>query len=96
MDHYQVDHQGTMVETTGSILGTPLSILFNLGATNTFISPSIVSKCKLEVVKQHLGWQVGLASRARISIDSLLQQCALNLGSFFYVSRPLAHPSWLL
>ena len=58
VDHLQVDHQGTMVETTGAIRGTSLSILFDLGATYSFIAPSVVGKCSLKAVKQDIGWQV--------------------------------------
>ena len=40
-----------MVEIMGAIQGTPLSVLFDSGATDSFISPSLVAKCKLETVK---------------------------------------------
>ena len=56
VDHRQADHQGTVVETTGAIQGIPLSVLFDSGATDSFISPSLVAKCKLEAVKQDYGW----------------------------------------
>ena len=82
VDHHQVDHQGIVVETTRDIQGTPLSILFDLGATDSFISPSLVAKCKLEAVKQDLGWQMELVSSARVSIDSIVQKCELSLGGF--------------
>ena len=50
VDHCQEDHQGIVIETTGAIKGTSLSILFDSSANNSFISPSIVGKCSLEVV----------------------------------------------
>ena len=71
-----------MVETIGAIKGTSLSILFDSSATYSFISPSIVGKCSLEVVKQGIGWQVKLASRTKVSTDSLIQQCKLDLREF--------------
>ena len=71
-----------MVETTGAIRGTSLSILFDSGATDSFIAPSVVGKCSLKAVKQDIGWQVELASGAKVSTDSLVQQCKLDLGEF--------------
>ena len=82
VDHRQADHQGTVVETSGAIQGIPLSVLFDSGATDSFISPSLVAKCKLEVVKQDRGWQVELASGAKVSIDSLVHKCGLRIGGF--------------
>lgn len=79
VDHRQADHQGTVVETTGAIRGTPLSVLFDSGATDFFISPSVVSKCKLVAVKQDQGWQVELASGAKVSTDSVVHKCELGL-----------------
>ena len=40
-----------MVDTTGAIRGTPLSVLFELGAIDSFISPYLVVDCQLKVVK---------------------------------------------
>ena len=56
VDHRQADHQGTVVETTGAIRGTSLSILFDSGAIDSFIAPFVVGKCSLKVVKQDIGW----------------------------------------
>ena len=71
-----------MVETVGAIKGTSLSISFDSGAIDSFISPSIVGKCSLEAVKQDIGWQVELASRAKVPTNPLVQQCKLDLGEF--------------
>ncbi len=71
-----------MVETTGAIRGTPPSILFDSGATDSFISPSIVDKCALVAVKKSIGWQVELASGAKVPTKYLVQQCELDLGGF--------------
>ena len=71
-----------MVETTGAIRGISISVLFDLGATDSFISPSIVFKCKLDAVKQDHGWQVELASGIKVSTDSVVHKCGLSLGRF--------------
>ena len=55
-------------------------MLFDLGAINSFISPSLVAKCKLEAVKKDLGWQVELALGTKVSTNSIAQKCELSLG----------------
>ena len=71
-----------MVETIGSIRGISLSVLFDSGAIDSFISLSIVSKCKLDAMKQYHGWQVELASGIKVSTGSVVHKCGLSLGSF--------------
>ena len=56
--------------------------MFDLGATDSFISPSLVAKCKMEAVKQVRGWQVELASGTKVSTDSLVHKCGLSIGGF--------------
>ena len=55
VDHHQADHLGIVVETTGAIRGTPLAVLFDSCTIDSFISPSLVAKCKLEAVKKDHG-----------------------------------------
>ena len=57
-------------------------MLFDSGAIESFISPSLVTKCKLEVVKQDHGWQVELASGSKVSMDSVVHKCQLSIGGF--------------
>ena len=71
-----------MVETIRAIQGISLFVLFDSGSIDSFISPSLVAKCKLEVVKQDHGWQVELASGGKVSIDSLVHKCGLSIGGF--------------
>ena len=82
VDHYQEDHQGTVVETMRSIKGRPHSMLFDSGAIDSFISPSLVTKCKLKAVKQGHGWQVELASASKVSMDLVVHKCRLSIGGF--------------
>ena len=56
--------------------------MFDSGATDSFISPSLVAKCKLEAAKQDLGWQVEQASSTRVSTYFIVQKCKLSLGGF--------------
>lgn len=51
-----------MIETTGVLCGIPISILFDFGASYSFISSSIVEQCRLMSAKQTDRWQVKLAT----------------------------------
>ena len=51
VDDRQVEHQATVIEATGIIGGSSISILFDLGAINSFVSPLVVEHCRLMVVK---------------------------------------------
>lgn len=42
VDNRQAEHQATVIETIGMIRGSSVSILFDFGATDSFISPFIV------------------------------------------------------
>ena len=51
LDGQQEDHQDTMVEIEGKILKNSISILIDLGAFRSYVSPKIVDVCKLDKVK---------------------------------------------
>ena len=42
IENHQAKHQGTIVEATGTLYGISSSILFDSGALDSFISPSLV------------------------------------------------------
>lgn len=56
--------------------------MFDSGATDSFISPSLVVNCKLDSVKQDHGWQVELASGTKVSTDFVVHKCGLSIGGF--------------
>ena len=82
VDNCQVEHQGIVVEATGRLHGIYSSILFNFGASNSFISPSLVQRCRLVAVCQVDRWQVELATSSKVVVDSLVSGCIFNLGTF--------------
>ena len=51
-----------MVEVQGMIQNFFVSILIDLGASLSYISPSIVEKCKLSLQKFENSWLVQLAT----------------------------------
>jgi hypothetical protein len=82
VDHRQAEHQNTVIETSGLLKGKTISILFDSGATDSFISSSLIEKCGLAVVGQGVKWQVELASGAKMTTDLCVQGCNLRLGPF--------------
>ena len=51
LENQQADYQTSIVEVEGKINQTPISILIDLGASLSYISPNLVEKCKLSVEK---------------------------------------------
>ena len=47
LENRQVDHQTSMVEVEGMIKDKPISILIDLGASLSYVSPSIAENCNL-------------------------------------------------
>ena len=58
LEDKQADHQFTMLEVEGKILITNVSILIDLGASLSYITPRVVEKCKIlkEKQKKMHGW----------------------------------------
>ena len=51
LENQQADYQTSMVEVEGKINQIPISILIDVGASLSYISPKLVEKCKLSVEK---------------------------------------------
>jgi len=45
LDDDQAEYQPTMIECEGMIVNQHVSILFDLGASLSYISPNVVEKC---------------------------------------------------
>ena len=57
-----------------------VTVLFDSGATDSFISPFVVERCSLVAVSQEVSWEVELASGARISVSSMVRSCPIQIG----------------
>ena len=71
LENRQVDYQTSMVEVEGKINQIPISILFDLEASLSYIYPNLVEKCKLSVEKFARSWLVQLATGAKRKVISL-------------------------
>ena len=56
VDNCQIDHPGTVFKATGTLYGISSLVLFDLGALDSFISPSLVQKCGLVVAQKYFRW----------------------------------------
>ena len=61
LDGQQEYHQATIVDIKCKILNTSISILMDLGAFWSYVSPKIVDVCKLGKEKLDKPWLVQLA-----------------------------------
>jgi hypothetical protein len=52
VNNCQVEHQSTMLETTGTIADHTLSVLIDPGATESFISGAALKRIKVKAVEQ--------------------------------------------
>ena len=78
----QVDHQTSMVEVQGMIQNFFVSILIDPGASLSFISPSIVEKCKLSLQKFEKSWLVQLATGTKRKVVNYVESCDLTMSQF--------------
>ena len=58
LENRQAEYQTSMVEVEGTLKQIPISILIDLGASLSYVSPRIVEKCKLQKCKFQRSWLV--------------------------------------
>ena len=65
LENRQADYQTSMVEVEGKLNQIPISILIDLGAILSYVSPTLVEKFNLSVTKFAKSWLVQLATGAK-------------------------------
>eukprot|EP00253_Pinus_taeda_P024492 PITA_24492 len=80
VDRDQAAHQSMVVESSGTINGIKFKILFDTGATDSFISSYALNKCGLAARRQNDFHQVEMASGELQSVDLSVDQCGIDLG----------------
>jgi hypothetical protein len=86
VNNRQEEHQSTMLEMIGTVADQTLSILIDLGATESFISGAVLKRIKVKAVEQDEFSFVEMALGAKQKVGGKVTGCALNLGEF--VTRP--------
>jgi hypothetical protein len=83
VNNHLVEHQSTVLETIGTVADQTLSILIDLGATESFISSAVLKRIKVKVVEHDEFSFVEMASGAKQKVGGKVMGCAVNLGEFF-------------
>jgi len=83
LENRQAEYQTSMVEVEGKLKQTEMSILIDPGASLSYVSPSIVEKCKLQKSKFPKSWLVQLATGTKRKVTDFVKCCALNMMALF-------------
>ena len=71
-----------MVEVQGMIQNQSVSILIDLGASLSYMSPIIVEKCKLSLKKFKNYWLVQLATETKRKVVNYVKDCDFLMSQF--------------
>jgi hypothetical protein len=71
-----------MLEKTGTVADQTLGILIDPGATESFISSTVLKRIKVKAVEQDKFRFIEMASGAKQKVGGKVTGCALNLGEF--------------
>eukprot|EP00253_Pinus_taeda_P015939 PITA_15939 len=80
LEDRQAEYQPTMVEFEGKISNLTISVLVDLGATLSYVSPKIVERCKLQPVKFKNPWLVQLATGAKRRVIAKISNCSFTIA----------------
>ena len=80
LEDCQVDHQSTMVEVAGKIVEKSVSILIDLGSTNSYITPRVVEICSFRRIKHKKSWLVQLATVTKRKVSEVVEKCPLVMN----------------
>jgi hypothetical protein len=82
VNNRQVEHQSTVVESTGTLNHIDVKILFDFGATDSFISPSALEKSGLAAYEHDDFKQVKMASGEKQAVGPSVDNCIVDLGVY--------------
>jgi hypothetical protein len=80
VNNRQAEHQSTMVESSGTLNHINVKVLFDSGATDSFISPSALEKSGLAVYEHNDFKQVKMASGEKQAVGPSVDNCIVYLG----------------
>ncbi len=82
LENRQEEYKNSMVEIEGTLKKFPISILIDLGASLSYVSPGIVEKCKLQKNKFQKSQLVQLATRTKRKVIDFVKGCEINMNGF--------------
>ena len=71
-----------MVEIEGKVSNTSISILIDLDACWSYVSPKTIDVCKLNKVKHDKITLVQLATGTKRKVSKIVKDCEVNLNGF--------------
>jgi hypothetical protein len=80
VNNRQDEHQSTVVELSGTLNHINVKILFDSGATDSFISPSALEKSGLAAYKHDDFKQVEMDSGGKQAVGPSVDNCIVDLG----------------
>ena len=80
VDNCQAKHQFTVVESSGKLNYVNVKILFDSGATDSFISPSALEKSGLAAYEHDDFKQVEMALGKKQAVGPSVDNCVVDLG----------------
>jgi hypothetical protein len=80
VNNRQAKHQSTLVESSGTLNHINVKILFDSGATDSFISPSALEKSGLAAYEHDDFKQVEMASGEKQAVGPSIDNCIVDLG----------------
>ena len=75
LENQQTDHQTSMVEVQGMIQNQSVSIPIDLGASLSYVSPSIVEKCNSSLKMFEKSWLIQLAKATIRKVVNYVENC---------------------
>lgn len=79
LDDHQVEYQPTLIECEGMIDDQHVSVLFDPGASLSYISPNVVEKCKLQGSKFKKPWLAQLATGTKRRVSAKIGNCPITI-----------------
>jgi hypothetical protein len=80
VNNRQAEHQSTVVDSSSMLNHINFKILFDSGATDSFISPSALEKSGLVVYEHDDFKQVEMASGEKQAVGPSVDNCIVDLG----------------
>jgi predicted aspartyl protease len=80
VNNHQEEHQSTVLDLLGTLNHVNVKILFDSGATASFISPSALENCGLAAYEHDDFKQVEMASGKKKAVGTSIDNCVVDLG----------------
>jgi hypothetical protein len=80
VNNRQIEHQSTVVDSSGTLNHINVKILFNFGATDCFISPSTLERSGLAAYEHDDFKQVEMASREKQAVGPSVDNYLVDIG----------------